>query len=350
MTSSLWSEKYKPEKLSDMPIQEDVIEDLKGFVTGGSLPHMLFAGPSGSGRTMVALAVAREFYGDGHEQYFLTISCSDEGVMVRRKLRPGEEGGEIQKAKRRSRGSGTKKRLRIREKILQHVGSPPMDDAPHKILYLLDFDSEDSRTQNALRRPMETYSENCRFIIAAENTSSVIDPLQSRCATFRFGRPSDEKIREILRGIEENEKVELTEEGAEAIIRISDRNIQKAINLFQAASSLEERVNRSAVYEASSVSRPEEVRKMMSSAYEGDFKDAQKKLRNILIKKGTEPEDVLKQIQDEIHNLDAPEPVKVKLVEKMGDFDFDLVRGKTGRVQIERVLAHLGRIGNRVKS
>lgn len=197
---------------------------------------------------------------------------------------------------------------------------------------------------------METYSDNCRVIFAAENTSNIIDPLQSRCATFRFGRPSDEKIREMLREIEENEKVELTEDGAEAIVRVSRGNIQKAINLFQAASSMGEKVNQSLVYDASSATRPEEVRKMMKSAFEGDFEDARKKLMNLLIEKGTEPDDLLKQIQDEIHNLDASEPIKIKLLEKMGDFDFDLVQGGDERIQLENAIAHLARIGNRLRS
>ncbi|KXA93426.1 hypothetical protein AKJ65_06335 [candidate division MSBL1 archaeon SCGC-AAA259E19] len=138
---------------------------------------------------------ARDLLGEEYEQNFLKISCSDEGVLERKKTLPGEGGGEIQRAKRRARGSGSDKRLRLRREFLRHIESPPIGDVPHKILYLMDFDQEDSKAQNSLRRPMENYSDNCRFILAASDTSNIITPLKSRCAILRFGGPPEGESR-----------------------------------------------------------------------------------------------------------------------------------------------------------
>lgn len=346
----LWSEKYRPERLSEILGQESVTEDLRGFVKSGSLPHMIFAGPPGSGKTVVALAVARELYGEEYSQYFRKVDCSDGGVMARRKPLPGEGGGEIQKAKRRSSGSSADKRLRIRKEILNHLESPPMGDVPHKILYLLDFDLEDRKTQNALRRPMETYSDNCRFILAVRNSSNIIPAIQSRCAVFRLGRLSEEGVKNMLSRIEEGEGVELEESGLEAIVRIAEGDIRLAANLFHAASTLEEKVSEDAVYEVSEAAKPRNVRKMVKSAFNGDFEGARKTLRNLLIKRGIDPEVVLYQIQSEIGSLDIPEPMRVKLIGKMGEFDFKLIESSSERIQLENVLMHLARLGNRLKS
>jgi len=348
--SNIWVEKYRPSKLADIPVRSDIIEDLKGFVKRGSLPHMIFAGSQGGGKTMTTLALAEELYGEDYGRYFLKISCSDEGVMVRRKPLPGEGGGEIQEAKRRRRGARSNKRLRLRKEILDHIKSPPMGEVPHKILYLLDFDEEDSQTQNALRRPMEKHSDNCRFILAVENVSNIIEPLISRCTMIRFGRPSEDKSERILREIEKNESIELTEDGFKAIMNITRGDIPHAINLLQSASTQKNKIDEDLVYRAYGSSRTKGVVEMVDKAFGGDFKGARKKLLNLLIDKGVEPEDLLGQIQKEVLNLKAPDPVKIKLVEKMGNYDFDLKQSANERIHLESALTHIARIGERLKS
>lgn len=347
--SSLWVEEYRPTSLSDVPVQEKIIKDLKGFVKKGSIPHMIFAGPVGSGKTMAALGLAGDLYGGNQDQYFLKVNCSNGGVMVRRKPLPGEGGGEIQKAKRRKRVTGTNKRLRLRGEILNHIRSPAMGKIAHKLLYLLDFDEEDSQTQNALRRPMETYSENCRFVFSVENTSNIIDPLLSRCAIFRFGRPSVEDISKMLKNIARKEDVEFTEDGIEAVIEVSNRNLVYAINLLQAVFSVEKKVDKKLVYESIDSFRTGELKNMVITAFRGDFQGARKSLMDMLIEGGSNPGELLHEIQKEIYDLDAPDPVKIKLIEKIGKYDHNLTQGKNKRIQLENVLAHIARIGERIR-
>ncbi|KXA93427.1 hypothetical protein AKJ65_06340 [candidate division MSBL1 archaeon SCGC-AAA259E19] len=154
----------------------------------------------------------------------------------------------------------------------------------------------------------------------------------------------------MIWGIGEKEEIDLTEGGVNAVLRVSRRNVHRAVNLLQAASARGDKVDGDAVYRAGSTARPEEVENMVKLAFNGEFEEAREKLLDLRIERGIEPETLLKQIQEEIPKLDVPEPVEIKLIQKMGDFDFDLLRGANPRIQIEGVLTHLGRIGNRLKS
>jgi replication factor C small subunit len=197
---------------------------------------------------------------------------------------------------------------------------------------------------------MEMYTHTCRFILAANYSSRIIEPIQSRCAIFRFRRLADKDIAEMLRRIAKAEKLTLTPDAIKAIIYVSEGDMRRAINVLQAASSLKRRVDEKAVYEVSAAARPEDVRQMLELALDGRFEEARNKLYDLLINQGLAGEDILDQVHKEIFNLKVPEPVKVKLIDKVGEFDFRLTEGASERIQLEAVLAHFALIGDRLKS
>lgn len=317
----VWVEKYRPEKLSEIVGQDPIVERLKTFVEKESLPHLLFAGPPGNGKTTAALCIARELFGEEWHRNFLELNASDE------------------------RGIDT-----IRTRVKDYARTSPYGKVPYKLIYLDESDALTSQAQHALRRTMEMYSDTCRFILACNYSSKIIEPIQSRCAVFRFRRLSDEDIAEVLRGIAEEEDIDLKDNGIEAIIYVSEGDMRRAINVLQAASALEEEIDEGVVYQVSATASPGEVKEMMELALDGKFDDAREKLMDLLINQGLAGDDVLQQIHREIFNLDIPEPMKVKLIDRIGEYDFRLVEGANERIQLEAALAHLARLGNRMKS
>jgi replication factor C small subunit len=155
MSELLWAEKYRPRSLDEVVNQKEIVDRLKRFISERNVPHMLFAGPPGTGKTTVAHAMAHDLYGENYRQYMLELNASDE-----RKI-------EV-----------------IRTKVKEFARSRVVGEVPFKIVLLDEADNMTADAQQALRRLMELYSANTRFILTANYPSKIIEPIQSRCAVL----------------------------------------------------------------------------------------------------------------------------------------------------------------------
>ena len=182
-------------------------------------------------------------------------------------------------------------------------------------------------------------SHNCNY------SSKIIEPIQSRCAIFRFRPLRDEDVAKRLKYIAENEELELTEEGLQAILYVAEGDLRRAINVLQAAAALDVKITDENVFLVASRARPEDVREMMLFALEGNFLKARDKLREILLKQGLSGEDVLIQMHKEVFNLPISEPKKVALADKIGEYNFRLVEGSNEMIQLEALLAQFTLLG-----
>jgi replication factor C small subunit len=316
----MWVEKYRPKKLDEIVGHEEVITRLKKFVEKRVLPHLLFAGPAGTGKTTAALCIAHELFGEGWRQNLLELNASDE------------------------RGIDT-----IRTKVKDYARMRPIGDVPFKIIMLDESDALTADAQHALRRTMERFTHTCRFILDCNYSSRIIEPIQSRCAVFRFKRLSEGDVEKMLKRISRVEGLALAPTGLKAIIYVSEGDMRKAINVLQAAATLKKKIDEKAVYEVTAAARPEDIRAMLELALAGKFLNAREKLQELLIDRGLAGEDVLDQVHREIFDLKLPEPVKVELVDRVGEFSFRLTQGANERIQLEAMLAHFGLVGQRLK-
>ncbi|WP_456451099.1 replication factor C small subunit [Palaeococcus sp. (in: euryarchaeotes)] len=311
-----WVEKYRPGKLRDIVGQNHIVRRLQHYVKTGSMPHLLFAGPPGVGKTTAALALSKELYGEHWRQNFLELNASDErGINV------------------------------IREKVKEFARTKPIGGAGFKIIFLDESDALTQDAQQALRRTMEMFSNNVRFILSCNYSSKIIEPIQSRCAIFRFRPLRDEDVAKRLMQIAENEGLELTEEGLQALLYVAEGDMRRAINVLQAAAALDIIITDENVFTVASRARPEDVREMMVHALEGNFLKARDKLREILLKQGLSGEDVIIQMHKEVFNLPISEPKKVKLADKIGEYNFRLVEGAHEMIQLEALLAQFTILG-----
>ncbi len=310
----VWTEKYRPWKLEEVAGQKHVVERLKSWVREGSIPHMLFAGPAGTGKTTMAMAAAKEIFGETWRQSLLELNASDtRGIEVVR--------GQIKDfAKVKSLGTG------------------------FKIIFLDESDALTPEAQQALRRTMERYSATTRFILSCNYSSRIIDPIQSRTAVFRFRRLSEEDVLPYLRKIVDGEKLRATEDGLKAVYEVSQGDMRKAVNLLQASSALGE-VTREVVHEVSSRASPERVKEMLAAALGGKFPEARKMLYDMLVNQGLSGEDIVKGIHREIFSLEVPEERKLELLERTGEAEFRLNQGGSEEIQLEALLAGFMKAG-----
>jgi replication factor C small subunit len=252
----IWIEKYRPIRLDQVTGQEETIERLKSYVATKNLPHLLFSGPPGVGKTASAVSIAREIFGeDLWRENFTELNASDErGIDV------------------------------VRTKIKNFAKTAPMGGAGFKIIFLDEADALTPDAQSALRRTMERFSNNCRFILSCNYSSRIIEPIQSRCAVFRFRRLSNEAIRKRLEYIAEDQGLSITEDGYEAIVYVAQGDMRKAVNSLQAAAFIdpEKPMSRETIYRTTATANPEDIRKLIETALRGNFRVARKELNRLL--------------------------------------------------------------------
>jgi replication factor C small subunit len=182
MKSELWAEKYRPTRLGDMIGQDSFRLDAEGWIEHKDMPHLLLFGPAGVGKTAGAIVLANELLGDYLDNY-LEINASDD------------------------------RRLEIvRTQIREFAQSMKIGDVPFKLIHLDEMDGMTSDAQNALKRIMERYSENVRFIITCNDRNKIIHPIQSRCANYFFQRLGDQRIFDLVMKCLKNEKFQGIEE------------------------------------------------------------------------------------------------------------------------------------------
>lgn len=307
---AVWAEKYRPTKLSEVINQKHVVERIKAFVKEKNIPHMLFAGPPGSGKTTVALCIAHELYGKNWRQNVLETNASDaRGIDV------------------------------IRGQIKDFARTKPIGDVPFKIVILDEADNLTTDAQQALRRTMETFTSVSRFILIGNYSSKIIEPIQSRCAVFRFKALSEIDVKKYIQRIVEGEKLKISEDAINAIVYLAEGDLRKAANLLQAAAALGEKINEDVVYEVASQAKPTDVKEMLELTLKGKFEDARKKLQEMLLRQGLSGKDIVREIHRQIYSLNIPDEAKIQLVDKCGEFEFRISEGGDELIQLEALLA-----------
>ena len=316
----VWVEKYRPRKLADVIGQRAIVERLSAYVKTRSMPHMLFAGPAGCGKTTCAIALARELYGDQWRDSMIELNASDErGIDI------------------------------VRGKIKDFARAASIGGAGFKIIFLDEADSLTSDAQAALRRTMERYTQTCRFILSCNYSSKIIEPIQSRCAVFRFRPLGEAEVKTYLGRIAHAEGVDVTEDGFDAVCELAAGDLRKATNILQMAASLGKKVDQNTVFESTESIRPSEIQELLKTALSGNFTAARSKLDEIIVRHGLSGEDIVQGIHRAVFDLPVSEESKIRLIDRVGEAEFRMVSGSSDRIQLEALLAHFAHEGRKVK-
>ncbi len=317
--NEIWTEKYRPKTLAEVVGQKHVTERLESYVRSNSMPHLLFTGPAGTGKTTCSLALAKEFFGENWRGNFIELNSSDErGIDV------------------------------VRGKIKEFARTAPIG-ADFKIIFLDEADALTNDAQAALRRTMEKYSGICRFILSCNYSSKIIEPIQSRCAVMRFRPLTSEDIKGFLQKIVAAEKVDIDDDALNGLIFIAQGDMRRSVNSLQVAASLGRKVDLDLVYQTAGMANPDAVKKMMESALDGNFMQARSQLDDLMITNGLSGQDVIKQIHSSIFDLTVSDYDKVKMIDKCGEVEFRIVEGSNSRIQLEVFLAYLVMVGGKAR-
>ena len=309
--NEIWVDKYRPKTFEDIIGQDYFVKRVSAFIESKSLPHLMFAGSPGTGKTTTALVVARELYGEnGTKGNFLELNASDDrGIDI------------------------------IRNQIKEFAKLKSLADVPYKIICLDEADSLTKDAQQALRRTMEKYSTTCRFILACNEMAKIIDPIQSRCVIFKFKGLTKDALKELIDKIEKSEDLKIESDAKDFLIESSKGDVRRLLNTLQAAASIDKSVSLKLVNEILDYVNPKEVQQMINYAILGDFFKARGEMVKLRTLKGLSALEILKEIYRQVLEMEIDSNLKVKFVDRIATVEFRLVEGSDEELQLEALLA-----------
>ena len=310
MTSEIWTETFRPSTFKEMVGQEDIVNRVEALANSLNIPHLLFAGPAGTGKSTLALIVVKELFKNTWKDNYLELNASDErGINI------------------------------VREKVKDFARTKSLGDVPFKVIFLDEADALTPEAQQALRRTMENYSTTCRFILSCNYSSKIIDPIQSRCAIFRFKLLENKAIGKVIDRIAKTKDLSISPGTYEILYEGCEGDCRRCINILQATAAISPAITPELISTIISNAKPKDIKVVLEYALSGDFKNSREKLLDVMLKESISGQDTIKAIQKEIWNLPIEPEVKVKLTEKTGEVEFRIVEGSDPFIQLEALLA-----------
>ena len=321
LANLMWVEKYRPVRLEQVINQKEIVNGLNNLIKNPEeIPHLLFAGPAGVGKTTTALCIARELLGEDWRRDTLELNASDErGIkMVRERVK---EFAAVMKLT---------------------VDSNKDYDKLFRIIILDEADEMTSEAQTALRRIIEDSSKTTRFIIICNYLSQIIEPIQSRCVVFRFSRLEKDDLVKHMKLICEKEGVKFEEMALSQIYDATSGDLRHSINILQAASGMGF-ISLPNVLKSIGLSGRAKVGEVIKLALSGKFNDARIKLLELTHVYGMSESDFLKYANQEAYNMKLDQPSEFAAL--MAEYDYRLMTGAHPEIQLAALLAQLGKLG-----
>ena len=309
-----WVEKYRPRVLNDVVNQKGIIKRLKIFVKDKSMPHLIFAGPAGTGKTTSALCMVRELYGRKMKTNlnYLELNASDaRGINV------------------------------IRTYIKDFAKARPPIDVPFKILILDEADNMTAPAQQALRRTMEKYTKNCRMILICNYSNKIITPIQSRCVVFRFSYLNNDDIKERINYIMKLENLSLVPNGLNALVDVSRGDCRRAINYLQSCGTISKKIDQEIVFRVAGEVPPDKIKEILKTAINGQLQLSIKLLNDLIKDYGLSGRNIIRNIHRELYNLEISEDLKIEISKLLAEFEYRLSQGGTEEIQLQALLAKI---------
>ncbi|MFX0040696.1 MAG: replication factor C small subunit [Promethearchaeota archaeon] len=311
-----WVEKYRPQTFDEIVSQSIAINNLKKFVKSTNIPHLIFTGPAGTGKTSTALIIAKNFLKDEQmETNLLELNASD---TVRIDF--------------------------VRNVLKNFVNQSLVKDGSLKFVILDEADNIPGQVQQALRRIIEKTSNNIKFILLCNYINRIIDPIVSRCAVFRFVNLPKEKIIERLEDIAKKEKLKIPSDKSleffDTLFFISGGDLRKAINTFQMSVALDllDNLDINEILKISGFLDEKTLEGLISALKAKDIIKSGELIKSIEI---LDSRNFIRQISEILSSLDLTPEKIINLRAFIGEIDYRISQGADEYIQISALLASI---------
>lgn len=318
-------EKYRPATLDDVVAQDDIIQTITKLMDKKALPHLLLYGPPGTGKTSTILALARKLFGTSQlSSMVLELNASD------------------------SRGIDD-----VRDSIVTFASTRKIFSSGMKLVILDEADNMTKDAQFALRRVIEKYTANTRFCLICNYVSKIIPALQSRCTKFRFSPLLPELVKSRVFDICRAEKITLTEDGMEALLRLAKGDMRKVLNLLEASAMQQQPlgeessrataavvVDYALVYQVAGKPTPQDVDMVLELLMnESSIQQQHYALNQLQVDKSLALLDICLELHDRVVDLHLPNDLVKFLLAQLADLEFRLATAVDDKIQLHGLIA-----------
>ena len=303
-------EKYEPKTLNEVAGQTNIVKILRGYIKTGNVPHLMFAGSPGIGKTTITKIIAKELFGENWESNTIMMNASDErGIDV------------------------------VRNKIKQATKFAPLN-AEFKIIFLDEFDEMTQPAQKALRDVIVKHQGVTRFILAVNDLSKVIEPIQDRTQVFRFKLLRQEDIYNHLQRIVEGEDINISDENINLIADLSSGSMRRGVNALQSV-YIQPEINDSIIRELmNSTLNNKDIDKLIELVKTGNVEVYEKFLFELIYNSGYDPDEIMNGIID--HLIKSNNGNMLPIVVGMADYQWKMSQGSNSLLQLRCALFKLG--------
>lgn len=301
-----WVEKYRPATLEDLVSHKDITSTIQNFIDKNRLPHLLFYGPPGTGKTSTILAMARKIFGPQFRNSVLELNASDDrGIEV------------------------------VREQIKSFASTKSVfssKEGGFKLIVLDEADAMTQAAQGALRRVIEQYTKNVRFCIICNYVNKIIPAIQSRCTRFRFNPLELDQVEDRLNHVIENEGCRITQDGKQALLKLSKGDMRRALNILQAchaatspspssaaATVPSDQIDETAVYNCTGNPHPTDIEAILKSMMQDEFTTSYQTISALKTTKGIALADMISGVYDLLATIKLPPKSRIYLLDHLAD-------------------------------
>lgn len=306
-----WVEKYRPKTIDEIISHHQNIETIKKLLIGGSLPHLLFHGSPGTGKTSTIMALAKEIYGNNVRLMVMKLDASDD------------------------RGINS-----VREDIKGFAEKSNMFKKGVRLIILDEADSMTFDAQFALRRIIEKYSATIRFCLICNYENKIIPAIRSRCANFRFSNIDCKHIVLKLQYIATSEKLQYEPNVMETIGMLAKGDLRKAINLLQSISMQSNLITNELCYDTAGIPTNLEIKTIVSILIDvnHDFNSAYAIVSSILKTQGYSLSIVLKEIVLELLKNEQLLKQMPQILSDLSDLENQVTKSTFGDIYITSLI------------
>ncbi|KAL0724299.1 hypothetical protein Bca4012_038898 [Brassica carinata] len=307
-----WVEKYRPQSLDDVAAHRDIVDTIDRLTNENKLPHLLLYGPPGTGKTSTILAVARKLYGPKYRNMILELNASDDrGIDV------------------------------VRQQIQDFASTQSfsLGKSSVKLVLLDEADAMTKDAQFALRRVIEKYTKSTRFALIGNHVNKIIPALQSRCTRFRFAPLDPVHVSQRLKHVIEAEGLDVSESGLAALVRLSNGDMRKAMNILQSTHMASERITEEEVYLCTGNPLPRDIEQISHWLLNEPFAESYKKISEMKTRKGLAIVDIVREVTMFVFKIKMPSGIRVQLINDLADIEYRLSFGCNDKLQLGAIIS-----------